>query len=247
MSKKHIEDGGQGDLGVASNPGVGVVDPSSEIELDFIKKTFNKMKQQIEESKELTIKDLQDLLKNEKIYVLMAGSVGSGKSFFTNKYFKEIKTLDPDDIKKSLGYNDENKKVTKSIKILQKEVEELFKKGISFIQQGTSANLQSTINKLIKARKYDYKTVLIYIDGGSDEEILAKIKKRVDNGGHGKSIDLYKIQKTKKFSKLTLKVLSNQLVDIDDMENSNINKSIEKTIKDIKKAQDLLDFFLIID
>jgi len=240
--------GGQGDLGTLPTTNLMVIDPSKDIDIDdtqFLNLVYKKIK----EAKEVDTKTLKDIINTSKepLYIIMAGSVGSGKSYFIDKHFADVTSIDVDDIKKDLGDTTGDKKVAKAVKILQDEVDKLLKGSESFIQQGTSANLQSTINKLKKAKEHNFKTVLIYVDGGDEEEIFKRIQQRVGNGGHGASISLDKIKKSKKFSKLTLNALSNNLGNADDIEISALNKAIDKTTKDIKKAQDLLDYFLIIE
>ena len=57
------------------------------------------------EAKNINIKQLDDLVKvsNEPIYVIVAGSVGSGKSFIVDRDLPNIEVIDPDKYTMELG------------------------------------------------------------------------------------------------------------------------------------------------
>jgi len=201
-------------------------------------------------SKRIGIDDLKSLIeKSEKpIYILVAGSVGSGKSFIVGTHLPNIKVIDPDAYTVEFGdgvYDGKN--VAKSMDMVKKEVSERIKNGFTFLQQGTSANLQSTINKLKYAKKYGFTTVLFYVDTPV-EQAIEQVKKRVSLGGHGETIDSKKVENTSKGAKLTFRALSgeeNNWLTPDD--HSRINIALEKTEKDLESARKHLDYFIKID
>jgi len=207
-------------------------------------------------SKKISIKSLKTLIeKSDKpIYVLVAGSVGAGKSFIINKFLSDTDVIDPDDFTKSLGnetYNSSN--VAKSMSLVRKAVKDKLNKKESFVQQGTSANLQNTIKKLIQAKKAGFKTVLLYVSAPI-EQAFEQIQQRVKKGGHGKDIDFKKIDKTYKGSKLTFKALTGENINSFDIEDKNrIQKALDflnKSFKDISTlshAQSYVDFYVEVD
>ncbi len=202
------------------------------------------------EAKNINIKQLDDLVKqsNEPIYVIVAGSVGSGKSFIVDRDLPNIAVIDPDKYTMELGNGVyDSKNVAKSMAMVKKEVATRLSNKSTFLQQGTAANLQSTINKLKKAKESGFKTVLLYIDAPI-EQAIKQIEKRVSTGGHGESIDIKQVENTSAGAKLTFRALSG--VDYDKATSEDIirvEQALEKTTKDLKKAQEFLDFYLRIE
>lgn len=201
------------------------------------------------EARNITIKQLDALVKNSKkpVYIVVAGSVGSGKSFVVNRDL-DVDTVDPDEFTMKLGngvYNGKN--VAKSMAMVKDAVKERLDNKKTFLQQGTSANLQSTINKLKNAKKYGYKTVLLFVDAPIDQA-LKQVEKRVADGGHGESIDRKKVERTSDGAKLTFRALSGvdfEKATAEDL--SRVEKALEKTDKTLEKARRNLDFFIRID
>ena len=203
------------------------------------------------ESKEITISQLKNQLTKDKknsYYVVVAGSTGSGKSFIVNRDLPDINVIDPDEFTMQLGNGVyDSKNVAKSMAMVKKEVATRLSNKSTFLQQGTAANLQSTINKLKKAKESGFKTVLLYIDAPV-EQAIKQIEKRVSSGGHGESIDIKKVENTSAGAKLTFRALSG--VDYDKATSEDIirvEQALEKTTKDLKKAQEFLDFYLRIE
>jgi len=202
------------------------------------------------EAKNINIKQLDTLTKHSKkpIYIIVAGSVGAGKSYIVDKHLPNIDTIDPDKFTIELGkgvYNGKN--VSKSMAMVKKAVAERLSNKQSFLQQGTAANLQSTINKLKKAQENGFKTVLLYIDAPI-EQAIKQIEKRVRAGGHGDTISPDKVQRTSEGARLTFRALSGVDLDkatVEDFER--VDKALEKTTKDLKKAQKYLDFYIKIE
>lgn len=202
------------------------------------------------EVRNINVKQLNTLIAKSKkpIYVVVAGSVGSGKSYVAKRDLKGIKTIDPDAFTMELGggeYDASN--VAKSMAMVKKEAEEMFKSGQSFLQQGTSANLQSTINKLKKAKQSGFRTVLFYVDTDI-EQAMKQVEKRVGDGGHGSTIDLKKVTNTSNGARLTFRALSGVDFDKATAEDlSRVEQALEKTEKDLDKARENLDFFIRIE
>jgi len=199
-------------------------------------------------NKQISMSFLNSLIKGSKpIYIIVAGSTGSGKSFVVKRDL-DVKTIDPDDFTMKLGNGIyDSKNVAKSMSMVRKAVNDSLNKKETFLQQGTSANLQSTINKLKKAKEKGFITVLLYIDAPI-EQALKQVKKRVSSGGHGASIDLKKVKNTSAGAKLTYRSLSG--IDFEKVSQSDlerVEKALEKTEKTLNIARKNLDYFIRIE
>ena len=208
-----------------------------------------KLKQLLLESKNISMAELDALTKksDKPIYVVVAGSVGSGKSYVVERDL-DIHTIDPDKFTVELGggvYDGKN--VAKSMAMVKKAVAERLDKKLSFLQQGTAANLQSTINKFKVAKEKGFITVLLYIDAPI-EQAIAQVEKRVAAGGHGDTIDRKKIENTSAGAKLTFRALSG--VDFDkatEEDLDRVKRALEKTEKTLDDARKHLDYFIRVD
>ncbi len=201
------------------------------------------------EARSINIKQLDTLVKKSKkpIYVVVAGSVGSGKSYVVDRDL-DIHTIDPDKFTMELGKGIyDGKNVSKSMAMVKKAVQDRLKTKKSFLQQGTSANLQSTITKLKQAQDNGFKTVLLYIDSPI-EQAIKQVEQRVAKGGHGDTITPQKVQRTSDGARLTFRALSG--VDMDKATSKDLDRvylALKNTTKDLKKAQRYLDFYIRID
>lgn len=201
------------------------------------------------EARDISMSKLNSLTKASKkpIYILVAGATGSGKSFIVKRDLN-IDTIDPDEFTIQLGdgiYN--NKNVSKSMALVKKAVLEKFKNQETFLQQGTSANLQSTINKLKTAKEHGFTTVLLYVDAPI-EQAIKQIEKRVSDGGHGESIDRKKVENTSAGARLTFRTLSG--VDFEKATEDDLKRvetALEKTEKTLSKARQNLDYFIRVE
>ena len=208
-----------------------------------------KLKQLLLESKNISMTELDALTKksDKPIYVMVAGSVGSGKSYVVERDL-DIHTIDPDKFTVELGggvYDGKN--VAKSMAMVKKAVAERLDKKLSFLQQGTAANLQSTINKFKVAKEKGFITVLLYIDAPI-EQAIAQVEKRVAAGGHGDTIDRKKVENTSAGAKLTFRALSG--VDFDKATEEDLDRvkqALEKTEKTLDDARKHLDYFIRVD
>lgn len=202
------------------------------------------------ESRNISISQLDSITKKSKkpVFILIAGSVGAGKSFVVNKNLPSVDTIDPDKFTVELGKGVyDGKNVAKSMAMVKKAVAERLDKKQTFLQQGTSANLQSTINKLKKAKEKGFTTVLLYVDAPI-EQALKQVERRVQGGGHGDTIDRRKVENTSNGARLTFRALSG--VDFDkateeDLER--VEKALAKTEKSLSKARRNLDYFIRVE
>ena len=209
-----------------------------------------KLKHLLIESKNIEMSELQTLIDSSKkpIFILVAGSVGSGKSFIVQKKLPHIDVIDPDAFTVELGggvYDAKN--VAKSIKMVNKAVADRLNNKQSFVQQGTSANLQASINKLKVAKENGFVTVLLYVDAPV-EQAIASVKKRVASGGHGETIDAKKVENTSAGAKLTFRTLSG--VDFHKTTSTDLQRveqALDKTEKTIEKARKNLDYFIRVE
>jgi predicted kinase len=147
------------------------------------------------------------------LYVLICGGVGAGKSYVLSKN-TDLPIIDIDDVTMELGNGEYNPKNTsKAMAITNKKVKSKIESGESFIHMGTSANLNSTINKLTYAKSNGYTTVLLFIDT-PPEQAYANNQERVGAGGRGNEIPEHKFQRTYDSAKNTFdKLKDDELTD----------------------------------
>lgn len=115
----------------------------------------------------------------QPVYILLSGGFGAGKSHVIEKVLGIPKTdiVDIDEIKvfKKLS-------VPKAINEVRKILQERMAKKQNIVQQGTSANLQSTKNKIILAKKAGYITVLFRVERDVDEQVASLFKRGEETG-----------------------------------------------------------------
>lgn len=135
---------------------------------------------------------------DEKFYVLVAGVNGAGKSTFyksnfafnelfsinDNQIFENMVYINPDDILRSFGdWRNENDMLRAGIAAVR-QIKDCFKNGRSFCQETTLCG--SSIQKNIKfAKNSGYKVYLVYLGLDSVQLAKARVRKRVEHGGHG--------------------------------------------------------------
>jgi len=202
------------------------------------------------ESKGISIQELGELIETSKdpVYIVVAGSVGSGKSYIVNKHLPNVDTVDPDNFTMQLGdgvYDGKN--VAKAMALVKKDIAEKLSSKTTFIQQGTSANLQATINKLEKMKKSGFTTALLFVDAPI-EQAIKQIEQRVASGGHGETLDRKKVETTSNSAKLTFRALSGVDFDMATEEDvEKVNQVLEKIEKTLDNARKNLDYFVRID
>ena len=209
-----------------------------------------KLRELLLESKNLSkIQDLDKLIKTSKkpVFVLLAGSSGSGKSYVVKRDLA-IDTIDTDKFVMELGSGAyDGKNVAKAMHMMRKATAERLSNKQTFAHQGTSANLHTTINKLKEAKKSGFTTVLLYVDAPI-EQAIRQIEKRVADGGHGETITRKKVEKNSAGARLTFGALSG--VDFkpseEDMKRVEqaLDKSAETTLETVRRY---LDYFIRVE
>jgi len=182
--------------------------------------------------KKIQITDIKNIT-TKPLYILIAGAIGSGKSTVVSKYLLDINLVDPDIYTMKLGggvYDDKN--VATSMSMTKVTVESLLKGNESFIQQGTSANLQSTLNKMMNAKKNGFTTILLYIDTPLEKSI-ENVANRTDRN----NIPSYKIKRTHNGALLTYQVFTDMVEDM-----SRVIPALESTLLTMEAAQALTDY-----
>lgn len=117
-----------------------------------------------------------------KIYTIIAGVNGVGKSSFTGVLIGESTDLgviiDTDKITAELG-GDKLKGGKSAIEKINSSIE----KGINFTQETTLTG-SKTLRTIKQAREHDYYIRLYYIGVNSAQESIKRISNRVEKGGH---------------------------------------------------------------
>lgn len=117
-----------------------------------------------------------------KIYTIIAGVNGVGKSSFTGVLIGESTDLgvivDTDKITAELG-GDKLKGGKSAIEKINSSIE----KGINFTQETTLSGVK-TLKTIKQAREHDYYIRLYYIGVNSAQESIKRISNRVEKGGH---------------------------------------------------------------
>lgn len=181
--------------------------------------------------KKIQITDIKNISK--PLYILVAGAIGAGKSTVVSKYLSEIEVVDPDIYTMQLGsgvYDDKN--VATSMAMTKAMVKQMLEGDKSFIQQGTSANLQSSLNKMMEAKKKGFETVLLYVDTPLEKSI-----KNVANRTDRNSIPTYKVERTHNGALLTYQVFTDTIKDM-----SRVIPALQSTLLTTEAAQALVDY-----
>jgi len=202
------------------------------------------------ESKNISITELEGMIEKSEqpVYVVVAGSLGSGKSFLVNKHLPGVDSVDQDEFNKKLGggvYTEEN--VKDAMAMVRQTVAENFANKKTFIQQGTSSNLQIAINKLKSGKQHGFVTVLLYVDTPI-EQAVKQVEKRLSSGGHGETIGKRDVEVSSAGAKLTFRALTG--VDFDKATEEDIQRvklALDKTEKTLDNARKNLDYFVRIE
>lgn len=135
---------------------------------------------------------------NNKVYMLIAGVNGAGKSTFyksnfafyelfssdAEQIFSELIYINSDDILKSFGNWKNTRDMLRAGREAVEQIKDCFKNGYSFCQETTLCG-NSVFKNVRNAKKSGYKVFLVYL--GLDSVLIAKerVNKRVEKGGHG--------------------------------------------------------------
>jgi len=143
---------------------------------------------------ESVIDEIKQELDTGKILVFVAGTFGSGKTYYIEHNLEGYETLDIDDIAMDLAGIEhpkdeaERSKIRKmsptAIKIKTKKIKDNIKQGKSFIDVGTFANIKSAQNKIKLAKDNGFKTALIHINV-SPEIAIKRNLDRIAQGERG--------------------------------------------------------------
>ena len=134
----------------------------------------------------------------EKVYILIAGVNGAGKSTFysihdqicplfpfcDNNSFHNLSQLNPDKIIRSLGDWRDFNTSRDGMKIAIKIIRDNFEQGVSFSQETTLTG-HSILRNFETAKKKGYKVGIVYVGVDSVDIAKQRVQHRVKNGGHG--------------------------------------------------------------
>lgn len=124
-------------------------------------------------------------MKDNKLLYIIAGANGSGKSTLAEVLLKEKKLefLNADEIAKEIAPEAINSVPISAGKIYFQRLDEYFRDNKSFAVESTLSgnNIVRIINK---ARKKNYKIILVYSFLQNCTTCIERVKKRVENGGH---------------------------------------------------------------
>lgn len=120
-----------------------------------------------------------------KKYVIIAGVNGAGKStlYQTNDSLKTLPRVNVDEIVKEIGDWKNVSDVFTAGKIAVERISEFLKNGVSFNQETTLCG-KSIIGNIMKAKSLGYFIELHYVSVESVEIAKARVKHRVQQGGH---------------------------------------------------------------
>ncbi len=120
----------------------------------------------------------------KELYVI-SGANGSGKTTLANIVLKEkdLKFLNADEIAKEISPDAIDKVPITAGKEYIRRLNKYFDDNISFAVESTLSG-KNIINVIERARKQNYKIILIYIFLSSCTTCIERVKTRVQNGGH---------------------------------------------------------------
>lgn len=121
-----------------------------------------------------------------KRYVVIAGVNGAGKSTFysTEGLFDDIEKINLDETVREIGDWKNTSDVMRAGKIVIQKIKTFFDEEQSFSQETTLCG-KSIINNIQRAKELGYYIELYYVGVDSVEIAKARVKYRVEHGGHG--------------------------------------------------------------
>jgi len=119
------------------------------------------------------------------VLYIIAGANGSGKSTLAEVLLKErnLEFLNADEIAKEISPNAINSVPISAGKVYFKRLSEFFERKKSFAVESTLSG-NNIIRIIEKAKKREYKIVLVYSFLQNCTTCIERVKKRVQNGGH---------------------------------------------------------------
>lgn len=128
-----------------------------------------------------------DLLKEDKIFIMIIGGAGSGKNFIYKKHLSKLPLLDIDEFSAKHAKGDfelARKFVGKAAGDVKKELLRHFAEGKSVVNTATGASLSNTMNKFKWAKEAGMKTAVVLVD--VDVKVaLQRNKDRAAKGDQG--------------------------------------------------------------
>lgn len=121
-----------------------------------------------------------------KKYVIIAGVNGAGKStlYQLNHNLKTMLRVNVDEIVRETGDWKNSLDVFHAGKISVRKIAQYFNEGITFNQETTLCG-KSVIKNILRAKELGYLVELHYVGVESVEIAKARVKYRVEQGGHG--------------------------------------------------------------
>lgn len=135
---------------------------------------------------------------SEKVYILIAGVNGAGKSTFYHSYsalgdffdfcdsnsLQNLYRVNADEILKELGDWKNTADAFKAGRMALKNIRQYFKDGVSFCQETTLCG-HSVFKNIDLAKSQGYKIGVVYVGVESVELAKERVRNRVKHGGHG--------------------------------------------------------------
>lgn len=124
-------------------------------------------------------------MKDNKLLYIIAGANGSGKSTLAEVLLKEkdLEFLNADEIAKEIAPDAINRVLISAGKIYFQRLDEYFRNNRSFAVESTLSG-NNIVRIISKARKQNYKIILVYSFLQNCTTCIERVKKRVENGGH---------------------------------------------------------------
>lgn len=124
-------------------------------------------------------------MQDNKLLYIIAGANGSGKSTLAEVLLKEKKLefLNADEIAKEIAPDAINSVPISAGKIYFQRLDEYFRNNQSFAVESTLSG-NNIVRIIRKARKQNYKIILVYSFLQNCTICIERVKKRVENGGH---------------------------------------------------------------
>ena len=134
----------------------------------------------------------------EKVYILIAGVNGAGKSTFYHSDYnigcffdfcddnvlQEMYRVNADEILREFGDWRNTKDSMEAGRIAIKRIRNYFKEGSSFCQETTLCG-RNILRNIAFAKANGYKVGIIYVGVESAELAISRVQQRVQAGGHG--------------------------------------------------------------
>ena len=124
-------------------------------------------------------------MENQKLLYIIAGANGSGKSTLAEVLLKEknLDFLNADEIAKEISPNAIDKVPISAGKVYFKRLQQYFNNNKSFAVESTLSG-NNIVRIIEKAKKQNYKIILVYSFLQNCTSCIERVKQRVKNGGH---------------------------------------------------------------